>query len=298
MYSGAIFRAPAIAVLLICLAGSFGLNAAQWRTVEAERSIIRLLDWPDDLPCRYSDGGYNAAYSMKRSGVICPAIPSPVGDRTSVIVLELQPGYYWSGGYAKDVRELWIFKRKTGYFAYFKDARFEDGQRFKCYNDSECGFRVIRFSVGEQPCRLIYYNPDIGNTDGTTGRSNTPFSIVLIHCGSDVEFARKHFALAPDRVTISYPDARLAPKTKKNPSLSDTALCRMALNGSGDGWQELGFAPYVETARRRGLSVSTCKALTHILRPEKSAKKPAADKNQPATSTGFTGCFDNPKNCR
>lgn len=298
MISSLSTRVALIAVCLLIFLSSFEATAQRWRTIDAQESIIQLVDWPDDLPCRYRDGSYNQAFSMKRSAVFCPGVPAPAGDRTYIYVLELQPGYFWAGGYANDIRKLWVFQREKGYFAFFKDAEFEAGQRFECYNDNDCGFRTIRFKVADKPCHLTYYNPDIGNTDGTTGQSRTPFSIVLIHCGSDVAFTRQHFALSPDRVTISYPDTARSAKSRENPVMPNAALCRMALNGTGDGWQELGFAPYITLAKLRGLSVSACKALTRAAEPAAPVEAPATRSNKPTISPGFTSCFDNPKNCR
>lgn len=227
--------------------------------------------------------------------MFCPALPYHEGDRTFVHVSELKPGYYWLGGISKDVRDLWMFKRPAGYFSFFHKPNFDKGQEFVCHNDSHCAFRNIRFTASGQACQLAYFLPDLGNTDGTTGRSETPYSVILIHCGTAVPFRKKHFKLEPGRITISYPDPT---RTTSSRVVSDRIVCRMAVNGDGSAWQELGFDKYVDVARHRGLSVDDCRNILMPAGGQDTPNKPPAGEDKSPAKSAFTSCFDNPQNCK
>lgn len=250
-----------------------------------------MIGWPDDPPCSYRNGGYSDGYQTKRTRVFCPDLPYHSGDRTFVHINELQPGYYWSGGISKDVRDLGIFKKDSGDFSFFNMAKFDKGQDFVCYNDNSCVFRNIRFTVKGQACQLAYYLPDLGNK----AHSEAPYSIALLDCGTALPFQKKHFKIEPGRITISYPDPT---RTISSRVVSDQIVCRMAVNGDGSAWQTLGFDRYVDVAKHRGLSVADCQ---NILKPtalkHPASNTPAGDeKSRPKSA--FTGCFDDPQKCK
>lgn len=274
--------------------------ATQWKTVPGADTVVRLKGWPEKLRCTFRDGGYNANFSQKRTRVYCrgirnPDLPHLETARTFIRINELQPGFYWGGSYSKDVRQLVFFQKTTGFFSYFKSAKFDEGQEFKCYNSPQCRFRHIRFTVDGQSCQWVAYNPDIGVTDGQSGSSNTPFNVTLIHCGSNVPFQQQHFSLAPDTVTILHSDPAGAAAFGTIPN---QLVCRMAVNGDGSAWQPLGFDKYVDVAKHRGLSVADCQnVLTRAARRDESNNPPTAD-NKSRANSPFANCFDNPQNCK
>ncbi|MFT5485315.1 MAG: hypothetical protein ACI9JL_003685 [Paracoccaceae bacterium] len=282
---------PAIALALATVASFSPATAGKWQTVPASETPVRMIGWPDDPPCSFRDGGYSDGYQTKRTRVFCPDLPFHNGDRTFVHINELQPGYYWQGGISKDVRDLGLFKKSSGDFSFFHKAKFDEGQDFVCYNDSSCVFRNIRFTVEGQACQLAYYLPDLGNK----AHSEAPYSIALLDCGTALPFQRKHFKIEGGRITISYPDPA---RTTSSRVVSDEIVCRMALNGNENAWQELGFGKYVAVARHRRLSVADCQGVLKRSALHQAPKKPpAAEVKSPANSP-FAGCFDNPQNCK
>lgn len=287
-----------LAVVLILAAtvlAAFHAQAGKWQSVRHQDTDIRLQNWPAELPCTFRDGGYNDRFSKKFSGVFCPKIPYHAGDRTYIHVAELQRGYYWAGGYDRDVREHWVFRQTKGYFAYFKAAKFAKGQDFNCYNDSNCGFRNIRFTVKGKPCQFVHYNPAIGNMDHFYGAGEARYSVWLIHCGKAMSFSPGHFKLEPRRLTISFPgnDADAAPPSGL--ATATAKICRLAMNRSLTGWHKEGFDEYVEAARRKGLSVADCRSvLKQAAISDTSAQRPKAA----SSDGGFTDCFDNPAACK
>lgn len=54
---------PVLALLVAGVTGVPGAQADKWRTVNRADTKVVLKNWPDELPCTYRDGGYNANYS-------------------------------------------------------------------------------------------------------------------------------------------------------------------------------------------------------------------------------------------
>lgn len=278
-------------------------SAGKWRTVTQADTKVLLKNWPDELPCTYRDGGYNPSYAVKRINVFCPTVPQHQGERTFVQVLELQPGFYWRGGYSRDIRKHTVFNRSKGYFADFKSAGFPEGQDFDCYNDSRCQFRNIRFAIDGKPCQWIHFNPDIGNMDHFYGAGTAPFNLLLVHCGAAKPFTRAHFRLKGKRLAITFPGASdevgSVPARRNGPFVAaDEKICRLALNGALSAWQTEGFQEYVGVAKRRGLSVADCRVVLEQAVAKDSTGKSAVAVPSGGPGGGFTDCFDNPQKCK
>ena len=197
------------------IAYSAPATAGKWKTVDQNDTVITLKNWPDPEQCvfrmktsvDYSRDITSAACPLKisrdRAGLFRP--------RTYLRIQELMPGHFWGGGYPDDFSEHPMFTKAKGrWFKYFKNPVISPGQDTECYNSERCRFRRIKFTVwsfteNSRECQWVFYLPDLGRTDASSGRSDTPYSVEIFTCQTSIPFTKKHILMKPGKVTLVFP---------------------------------------------------------------------------------------------
>lgn len=184
-------------------------SAGEWKTVDQDESVITLKNWPGTDNCSFRTK-MASNYSKKITAGYCPKSQSDE-MRTYIRVLEMMPGMRWGWTYGTDFSEHPIFTKvwkKLRWFEFFKDPNIKPGQKTKCYNDDECRFRRIEFSVKGQECQWVLNIPDLGHPN-----SDAPFGIEIFTCQTSIPFTKKHILMEPGKVTLVFPGPFGAPKS-------------------------------------------------------------------------------------
>jgi len=210
-----LFRISVICLFIIAFDIPVSL-AGKWKTVAQPETPILLTNWPNDIRWIFRDGGSTPNYAADRWVALGkPSAGYETKNQTIISVLYLNAGYYWDSGITGDVRER-LQKRAVGFHGPFAGAEWESGQKFECYADRSCNFRVLKFKVGGEECQWVFDNPDLDTTDPTSGRSRTPWAVEIIHCGTAIPFQKDHFKRTEKTIQITYPGATnkvASPKT-------------------------------------------------------------------------------------
>ena len=212
--------------LLLALVGSPADVSAKWnwKDVSADEAVLKLKNWPGAEQCRMRKA-MAPNYSRENTVFRCPRWVGDDESRTHFRVQELMPGYYWGGANSGDFSEHVMFRLKGNWFKFFKNPNIKVGQKTKCFNDNECSFQRIEFSVKGRECQWIYYTPDLGTTDGWSGRSETPYSLEIFTCQTSVPITKEHIEMEPGKVTVTFPGV-----SNKNSTPNDTTTTETSRN--------------------------------------------------------------------
>ena len=183
-----------ILLVTIIIALGIPVDAAakwKWKNISSDEAVIALKKWPGSDQCRMRKA-MAPNFSREITVFSCPRWVGDDEPRTYFRVQELMPGYYWGGAFGKDFSEHPMFRVKGSWFKFFKNPNIKVGQKTKGYNDNECSFQRIEFSVTGRECQWIYYTPDLGTTDGSSGRSETPYGLEIFTCETSNPITKKH----------------------------------------------------------------------------------------------------------
>jgi hypothetical protein len=203
-----------VAAYLFVLFGDLpNAQAEKWKSVDQADAVIKFKNWPETDDCRFVKR-MTDDYAKEITSVRCPRFPSRRTISTYVRISDLSPGYYWTGAKGADIRESPIFDKTSGWFYNFHGAKFDPGQKFVCFQDSECAWRRITFKVDETPCQYVQIIPGVGGTNDFYGHRDSPLALTLVHCGTDKPIGRKNIVYADEKIMLIYPDesvSRAAP---------------------------------------------------------------------------------------
>jgi hypothetical protein len=257
-------------ILTLWLTGfSVPALAVKWKDISAEESDVKLINPPGSAACLIRTANADD-YSRKYTVFFCPryAYGEP---QTYIRVQMLYPNFYWEGGYRADFKDHPMFtKWKSSTAAAYKNPTIHPGQKTKCYNDSECAFRRITFSLKERDCQWVNYSPNLKS--GSRG-GGSPFALEIFTCHTTTPITEDRIEISNKSVVIKFPETSSSLEAS-----SDKEVCEKATvyNGSWDTDDK--YKNYVEEAKKRGLTLSRCAALTGREDPIAKAKAEAEAK--------------------
>jgi hypothetical protein len=207
--------------LLIALVGSPADVSAKWKWKDgsADEVVIQLKGWPTPVDqCRIRIGT-PPDFHKENTVFFCPRWVGSDEPRTYFRLIEMMPGWRWGWSYGEEFSELPFFtKTKGNWFAYFRNPVIKPGQKTKCYNDAECYFQRVEFTVKGQECQWISSIPDLKYS--TQDRSEAPYGVEIFTCQTSVPITKEHIEMKPGRVTVTFPGGASSSSKYETPNSS------------------------------------------------------------------------------
>lgn len=192
--------------LLIALVGSPADVSAKWKwkDVSADEAVLKLKGWPTPVDqCRIRIGT-PPDFHKEHTVFFCPRWVGSDEPRTYFRLIEMMPGWRWGWSYGVEFSEQPMFtKWKGNWVTYFRNPVIKPGQKTKCYNDAECYFQRVEFTVKGQECQWIINIPDLKYS--AQARSEAPYGVEIYTCQTSVPITEKHIEMKPGKVTVTFP---------------------------------------------------------------------------------------------